>query len=186
MEIAIGIIGLILAIALALVPYLKKKYGDRPRLELEINHNGGSSSPRGLSPKNDISKGYIDRDDAIQVFELTWKMKLKIRNNSDIAAYYAKMYYTKDSPRFTELDKFPTKPILNSDDITLTGNYRTFEECKGCQRTKIGGTPKTFVDLKIILQYQNSHGTTFYSLYDHGQSENKNRHPKSRPKELSE
>jgi len=186
MEIAIGIFGLILAVALALIPYFKKKYADRPRLEIEMNPNGGSSSPKGLSPKNDVSSGHIDRDEAIQVFELTWKINLKIRNNSDIAAYYAKMFYAKGSPRFTELDKFPTKPILNSDDITLAGKYISFEECKGTERTRVNGTPKIFSNLKIILQYQNNHGITFYSLYDHGQNEIKNKHLKSKPKEFSE
>lgn len=73
---------------------------------------------------------------------------------------------------------------LNSDDITLEGKYRTFEECKGSERTQTDGIPKKFENLKIILEYQNSHGTTFYSLYDHKQGENKNRHLIKKPKEL--
>jgi len=181
MEIAIGVAGLIITILLALIPYFKKRYGERPRLELEISYAGGSSSPIGLSAKNDTSKGYIEADDAIRIFELEWKMNLRIRNNSDIAAYYAKMYYAKNSPMFTELEKFPTKPILNSDDITLKGLYRTFEECKGRERTKTVGIPDKFKELKIILKYQNSHRTKFYSLYAQGQGESKNIHLKSKP-----
>jgi len=110
MEILIGIIGLVLTILIALIPYFKKKYGDRPKLEIEINMESGSSLPIGLSHKNDTSNGYIEIVDVIQIFEVQWKMNLRIRNFSDLAAYYTKLSYMTDSPMFTALDKLPNKP----------------------------------------------------------------------------
>ena len=68
MEIAIGVVGVLLTILIALVPYLKKKYGERPKLEIEIIYDSVASRPVGLSSKNDNSKGYIDANDAIRIF----------------------------------------------------------------------------------------------------------------------
>ena len=183
MEIAIGVVGVLLTILIALVPYLKKKYGERPKLEIEIIYDSVASRPVGLSSKNDNSKGYIDANDAIRIFELTCKMKLIIRNNSDIAAYYTKMHYEKQSIVF---DKLPTKPILNSGDISLQGEYKTSEECRGQERTTSKEISDKLSNLKIVLEYQNNHGTNFYTIYNHGQDEIKNTHLTKRPKELSE
>lgn len=59
MEIAIGILGLVLALVLALIPFLWKRYIARPEVTIEIIKNGGSSSPRGLSYKNKVNEdGY--------------------------------------------------------------------------------------------------------------------------------
>lgn len=186
MEILLGLGGIVITVLIALIPYFKRRYGDRPKLEIEIQYRSGSSSPRGISPKTDTSKGYIEADEAIRVFELEWRLAFIIRNNSDVATYYPKWHYLKDSIQVTALEKLPNKPILNSADISLTGKFRKFEESLGQQRTQTNGIPADFNRLKIVLEYQNSHETKFYSLYEHADKEKPNKHLNKRPKDLKD
>jgi uncharacterized membrane protein YqiK len=66
MEIIIGVIGIIVGIIVAVVPFLWKRYIARPELTIEIIKDGGSSSARGLSHKNKVDEeGYIDGRTAI-------------------------------------------------------------------------------------------------------------------------
>ena len=62
----------------------------------------------GTSPKNEVLTkdgiSYIDGNNAIRFFELTWKFKLIMRNNSDNTAYYPKVYFDKSKPKFTKID----------------------------------------------------------------------------------
>lgn len=180
------IVGLIVTIGIALIPYLKRRYGDRPKLEIEIQYRGGTTAPRGISPKTDTSKGYYESEKAIQIFQLEWRFVVLIRNNSDIAAYYPKIHYKKASTQISQLDKLPNKPILNSDNISLNGKYHKREESLGSERTQINGLPDEFQQLGIILEYQNTHGTKFYSLYEHQNKENPNKHLNKRPRDVKQ
>jgi len=169
MEIVIGIVGLILGLVIAVVPFLWKKYIARPEVTIEIIKNGGSSSPRGLSHKNKVNEeGYIDGNNAIRIFELTWNFKIRITNNSELRAFYPELNFNPNGPKFSLIDKLnKLQPIKSTETIELNVEYRKYEEKTGQERTDVGREmPAEFTDLGLLLAYQNSHKTDFYTLYN--------------------
>jgi len=186
MEIAIGIASLIIGILIAVIPYFRRKYFLRPELTIEIIKDGGFSSPRGISSKNKVNEeGYIDGNTAIRVFELTWKFKVRITNNSDLTAFYPDLEFNPNGPKFTLIDKLNSlQPIKPTEAIELKVEYRKYEEKTGQERTNVGrDMPPEFNDLGLLLGYQNSKKSKFYTLYDYNGEGNKNAFLKKRPKE---
>lgn len=189
MEIAIGIASLIIGILVAVVPYYRRKYFLRPEMTIEIIKDGGSSSPIGLSSKNKVNEeGYIDRNTAIRVFELTWRFNIKITNNSDLTAFYPDLEFNPNGPRFRLIDKLNSlQPIKPTETINLKVEYRKYEEKTGQERTHVGrDMPPEFNDLGLLLGYQSSKKSKFYTLYDYNGEGNKNTFLKKRPKEYKE
>lgn len=169
MDITIGIVGIILAIIIAIVPFLWKKYIERPEVTIEIINNRGSSSPKGFSSQNTVNdEGYIDGNSAIMIFELTWNFNIRITNNSDLTAFYPILNFNPNGPKFTLIDKLNAlQPIKSADTIELKFEYRKYEEKSGKERTLVGiEMPEEFTDLGLLLAYQNSHKRNFYTLYD--------------------
>jgi hypothetical protein len=186
MEILIGIASIIIGVLIAIIPYIRRKYFLRPELTIEIIKDGGSSSPRGLSPKNKVNEeGYIDGNTAIRVFELTWRFKVRITNNSDLTAFYPDLEFNPNGPKFTVIDKLNSLlPIKPTESITLKVEYRKYEEKTGQERTNVGrDMPPEFSDLGLLLGCQNSKKSRFYTLYDYSGEGNKNTFLKKRPKE---
>lgn len=171
----IGIISIGIAIIIALIPYARNRYFLGPELTIEIIPDGGMSAPRGLSSKNKVTaEGYIDGNTAIQIFELTWKFKLVIRNNSDNTAYYPKIYFNSSQPSFTKIDSInELKPLTNTENIELKAEYLKFEECQGKDRTETTGIPDELKDFKILIESRNGKKMKFYTLYSFENNENK-------------
>lgn len=71
LTILISFLGLLVAVGVALIPFIRKVYFCGPELTIELVTNGGSSGNRGLGSWNDTSKGYIDANSAIYRFEVT-------------------------------------------------------------------------------------------------------------------
>lgn len=185
MEIAIGIIGIIVGLILAIIPYFRSKYYLRPELTIEIVSNGGMSSPLGLSNNNDFSKGYVEADTANRIFELTWKFNVIITNNSDLTAFYPEIEFNPKGPKFTQIDKLnKLKPIKPTESLTLKAEYRKFEETTGKNRTQIGQAPPTeFGDLGLLLGYENSKKRRFFTLFNYSLTDNKNKFLREKPKD---
>lgn len=171
----IGIISIIVAVIIAFIPLLRSRYLLGPELTIEIIPDCGMSSPRGLSSKNKVTdEGYIDGNTAIRIFELTWRFKLIIRNNSDNTAYYPKIHFIQSKPNFTKIDTLnELKPIINTENIELKAEYSKFEECQGKDRTKTTGIPEELKDLKILIESKNGKKMKFYTLYSIEKNENK-------------
>ncbi len=171
----IGIISIVIAIIIASIPYVRNRYLLGPELTIEIIPDGGMSSPRGLSSKNKVNaEGYIEGNNAIRIFELTWRFKLIIRNNSDNTAYYPKILFISSKPKFTKIDSInELKPLTNIENIELKVEYSKFEECQGKDRTKTTGIPNELKDLKIIIESKNGKKMKFYTLYCIEKNENK-------------
>ncbi len=186
MEITIGIASLLIGILIAVIPHVIRKYFLRPELTIEIIKNQGLSSPRGLSAINKVNEeGYIDGNTAILVFELTWKFKIRITNNSDIIAFYPKLEFNPNGPKFTFIDKLNSlEPIKPASTIELNVEYRKYEEKTGKERTKVSNEiPSEFNDLSLLLCYQSPKKSTFYTLYDYSGKGNKNNFINKRPRE---
>jgi hypothetical protein len=184
MEIMIGILGIIVGLIIAIVPFLWKRYISRPEVTIEILKDGGLSFPKGLSHNNTVNEeGYIDANNAIRIFELTWRFKIKITNNSDLTAFYPELMFNPSGPKFTQIDKLNRlQPIKPTETIELNVEYRKYEEKKGYERTNVGREmPTEFSDLGLLLIYKSSHKIAFYTLYNF--SGIKNTFLKRRPKE---
>lgn len=172
----IGILGIIVGLIIAVVPFLWKRYVSRPELTIEIIKDGGSSSPRGLSHKNIVNEeGYIDGRTAIRVFELTWKFQIQVTNNSELTAFYPELTFNPNGPKFNLIDKLNTlQPIKPTETIILKAEYKKYEEKTGEERTAVGRQmPEEFSALGLLLMYKNSHKSKFYTLFDFNQKTNK-------------
>lgn len=184
-DIIIAISGLLLTVLLALVPYYRRVYFLGPELTIELLPNGGYGGERGLSPKNDTSKGFIDANIAIHKWEVTWMMQVKITNNSMYTAYYPKLEYFANNYKFTTLDKLDVNsPIKENEQIVLDASYTITEECMAKDRTQIVGIPKELGDINILLSYKNPYKNWFYTHYTHLNRENK--YTRKRPLILNE
>ncbi len=175
MEIVIGILGILVGIVIAVVPFLWRRYIARPELTIDIIKEGGSSSPIGLSSKNKLEEdGSIDARTAIRIFELRWKFKIRVTNNSELTAFYPELTFNPNGPKFVLIEKLNSlQPIKSTETIELSVEYRKYEEKTGEERTDVGRQlPKEFSDLGLLLSYQNSNKIKFYTLYDFNESNN--------------
>src|SRR6201995_2357558 len=94
-------IGVIVAIITLLVTY---KW-ERPELTIEFRGNGGHSSPMGHSNKNvPGADGFYDGNNAILIIEMLYNLQIVIRNNSELTAYYPKIYLKETQPPFYRID----------------------------------------------------------------------------------
>lgn len=176
--IIVSLVGLIFG-AIRTYPSLKKffvKDGPRPRIEIELIPFSALSSPMGSSPRNEFTmenfggKDYrvIDGNNAVNVFQLTWKVQLNIRNHSDVVAYYPEVKMLSDSI-FVEMDAMPVKPISHSTEISLEASCSTWEEKRGTERTDGKSFPEQFKNIKLLIKYKNSDGKVYYTLFDNTQ-----------------
>jgi hypothetical protein len=176
MEILIGILGILTGLLIAIVPYFWKRYITRPELTIEIIKEGGSNSPRGLSHRNVVNEeGYIDGRTAIRIFELTWRFQIRVTNNSELTAFYPELIFNPNGPKFNLIDKLNTlQPIKPTETIFLKAEYRKYEEKTSEERTDVGRQmPEEFSDLGLLLTYQNSHKSKFYTLFNFNEKTNK-------------
>jgi len=185
-NIIIGVAGLIIAIGLGLIPYFRKVYFVGPELTIELFPDGGYNIDKGQSGKNDRSKGYIDEEHEIHVFEITWLINLKITNNSNITAYYPEIKFHSQQLSFSHLDKLDkNKPIKGDEQIILKGKYSMFEECESKNRTQATRLPENLKDLKILLEYKNPNKKKFYTIFTNSGLKGNNKYTR-RPKELKD
>lgn len=181
MEALIGVLG---GALIAVIPFLWKMYISRPEVTIEIIKDGGSSTSLGYSHRNVVNaEGYIDADTAIRIFELTWRFKIKITNNSELTAFYPKITFNPNGPFFTLIDQLnELEPIKPTESIVLNAEYKMFEEKIGRERTDVGRQlPEEFNALGLLLTYQNSYKSKSYTLFNF--NEKKNIFLKRRPNE---
>ncbi|MGB4772784.1 MAG: hypothetical protein WBP58_15070 [Chitinophagaceae bacterium] len=165
MEVIIGIVGLVVAILISIIPYYRKKKTERPRIDIMVFLKKGSSRPLGLSDKNDFSQGYVDSDSAVRWFQLEYIFEIKIVNNSDYLAYYPRLFVDSTANGFSRIDSIPPLPISNLNPITLSANYIKLEECCGSKRSNVKEFPDDLKSVRLLLEYKNNHKKVFYTLY---------------------
>lgn len=161
---------------MAIVPYFWRRFIARPELTIEIIKEFVLSSPSGLSHRNVVNEeGYIDGQTAIGLYELTWRFQIQVTNNSELTAFYPELKFNPNGPKFNLIDKLNTlRPIKPSETIMLKAEYKKYEEKTGEERTDIRiQIPEEFRDLGLLLTYQNSHKSKFYTLFDFNEKTNK-------------
>lgn len=98
----IGIISIMVAVIIAFIPFLRSRYFLGPELTIEIIREWWYEfSNRIKFQEQSTDEGYIDGNTGIRIFELTWRFKLIIRNNSDNTAYYPKIHFVQSKQKFT-------------------------------------------------------------------------------------
>lgn len=185
LSVFLGILGLIITVLIALIPYFRKIYFVRPELTIELIPDGGVSMNYGLSSKNQITEGFIDGNNAIYIFQVTWKVILKITNNSEVTAYYPKIIFLNDQLGFSRIEKLEkNKPIKENEQVLLKGDCVKYEEVEGKERTEPNGLPPSFNDLKILLEYKNASKKKFYTIYSNAKEGEKNLYRRRKTKEF--
>ena len=175
MEILIGVLALITGLSTALVPYLWKRYITRPEITIQILLINFISSNLGLSSKNELNdEGFIDGNNAINMFELTWKFKIRITNNSDLTAFFPELKFNPAGPTLKlidSLDKY--NPLKSAESIELSLEYKKFEEKTGKERTVASRElPVELNHFGLLLSYQNSYKSKFYTLFNNSDKSN--------------
>jgi hypothetical protein len=173
LNIILVILGLIITLLIALIPFFRKIYFVGPEITIEFIPEGGQSTNEGLSNKNEISKGYIDGNNAIHVFKVTWNIKIKISNNSPVIAYYPELKLIDAQLRFSYLEDLDMyKPIQENEQLFLKAKFTIFEEAKAQDRIQPAGLTHHLYNIQILLSYKNQHKKNFYTVYTNQNKQN--------------
>ncbi len=176
------IIGVLLAIIIPIIIWLRKSYFVGPTLVVEIKRSGFTSSPQGPSWKNEFVDGGIHIKDALYVYKLEWHFQIIIRNNSEHTAYCVKIAFEEGNNPFSRHDVINELiPRKATDEIVLDAFVTAHEECLPKNRTDAAKIPDQVERLRILLEYKNSSGAVFFTLYDNA-AEIKNDRLRIRPK----
>ncbi len=156
----------------ALIPPIKKKYFDQPKVYLVFNFNNASQRPQGLSSKNDSLQA-IAVPHVIYDYELRWEYDLLLRNNSEHTAYNIKLISPTISNKFFLHPKLDTlKPLTENSEVPYSARFSDYFTGNGSEvavRMKEG----SHLLSEFILEYTNLKGTKFYTQYNHNAEEGK-------------
>ncbi|MBE9586023.1 hypothetical protein IM792_16340 [Mucilaginibacter sp. JRF] len=170
METLFAIVGIVLA-AIPVYYFFKEK--SSPKLTVEIFKDNTSSSPIGPSNKNVPIDGVIEMRNAIMIFELTWNIKIIIRNNSEKTAFYPKIYFKNAQPYFLRIDKLnELESIISNETKTLNAAYQEFEEVTGNERNDMLVLPETIMRIEILLEYQDGNQKKYFTHFKQVNKEN--------------
>lgn len=187
MENGISILAIVISIIISITPIIRNKYFSRPEIIIEIIRTGGSSSKIGYRSKDELKDQNFKYDNkAISIFEVVWKFRIRLTNNSEFVAYYPKITFKPYGPKISVISNLNTnQPINNTKSIDLEIEYTKLEEIDGQKRTDFSlDLPPEFSELGILLTYQNSSKIVFHTCYNF--SQNKNKFLKKTPKEYKQ
>jgi hypothetical protein len=165
------------AIAGVLIPPVRKKYFDQPRLHLSIRKVGGDSkSNLGLSIHNELkteiiegkTMEFIDGNNAIHFFQIDRHFQMNVHNNSEHHAYNLRLLKPNSSHdcKIEPLINY-LKPLKQNESESFTLTFSGIHEVTGHESVLIFNTPSDyFIKNKIIVEYCNVKGTKFYTEYD--------------------
>lgn len=142
----------------ALIPPLKKKYFDQPKIHFIFTFSRASSS------KGDL----VSNSQATYNYNKHWQYKLILRNNSEYPAYNLSLINPPIGDEFSlipTLDKL--KPVLSNSEISYTAKfhqlYQLNDNSGNIESKKI---PELLQFGKFTLEYTNTSGTKFTTIYD--------------------
>ena len=170
-NVIIGIVGIVVTILLFLIPYFLGAF-KKPRLEITMQRGRLLRTPEGIMPRNDVvADGYIDRRQALRLMKLQWNISIVIRNHSDVTAYKPKLSFIKGG---FEIGAIPQKPITNADEIALIGSYTSIvTEADDFITNFDEEFERIFNRLKLVVEFRNNFGTTYYTRYTYSDKVNK-------------
>ena len=157
-----------------LIPPIKKKYFDQPKIYLVFNLQSASQTPKGLSSKNDLTAP-IFVTEAVYNFDLTWDYQISLRNNSEYTAYNLKLTAPPFDTSFKLVQAIDSlKPLSPNNEITTLVRFYLFYEGTGAtSNILLQNKPEKLASGEFILEYTNAGGTKFLTKYDNRLEEDK-------------
>jgi hypothetical protein len=152
----------------ALIPPIKKKYLDQPKVYVILDGHvkaGRFSGPQSF--KNDFSKP-INFLDEIRFHKLQWNYNLIFRNNSEHVAYNLKLINPNPSNLFILDKKIDSlRPLIQNSEISQRIKIEKTVEGTGAETYNASNELPDFLSLnKFILEYTNVKQTKFYTIFD--------------------
>jgi hypothetical protein len=176
----------ILGLAIAITPYLWRRFFARPELTIELKDVHYSSSPLGVSGKNiPTADGHIDGNNAIYVYHQRIDFTVIVRNSSPHTAYYPEFILNPEASiyQIDPLNNF--KPILSGEAVELKGKYNLFHESKGVDRQSNEKEAEKLEGLNMLLEYKNALKTKVYTLFEKS-AKNQNIFLSKKPKKFKD
>lgn len=154
----------------AILPTIKKKYFDQPKVYIVFTFHQAMKIPRGLSPRNDRTRA-IYVTEAIYFNELKWEQNMAFRNNSEHVAYNIKLLNPTIDNTFDVYPKIDNlKPLLSNTEISYVARFYALYEGRGIDANNlVSGLPPKLNSDNFILEYTNVKGTKFYTVYKNGE-----------------
>lgn len=152
----------------AIIPPLKKKYFDQPKVYILLDGHGKAGRfPGPQSPKNDFTKP-IDFIKEIRFDKLRWNYNLIFRNNSEHVAYNLKLISPEQSEYFILEKKIDSlKPLIQNSELLHKIRFEKEVEGTGFETDKASNNiPDFLMTNKFILEYTNVKQTKFYTIFD--------------------
>ena len=168
-------------IAGVISPRLSKKYFDQPKIYLSVSEGTPSKRNLGISVNNEIKKEiidgreqeYYDGNNALRFFEIGWKYKLTLHNNSEHPAYHLRLIVPSSQNECTITPEINyLKPLQQNTSDSFVISFTSIIEATGAQSVEIlNNGSEHFKKSKVILEYTNVKGRKFYTLFDYNKAE---------------
>ena len=165
-----------------LLPPLKKKYFDQPKIYVSIRKPGGDSKNNlGLSMNNEIKteiiegkeRTFIDGNNALRFFKIDRQFQLNLHNNSEHHAYNIKLirpYLTHECAIQPAINYL--QPLKQNEAESFTLTFSAIHQVTGEESVRIFNTPSDYFSKnKVIIEYRNVRGTKFYTEFDQSKPE---------------
>ncbi|MES2132673.1 MAG: hypothetical protein V4506_10000 [Bacteroidota bacterium] len=158
----------------ALIPPIKKKYFDQPRIYFVLKFDSSGQRSKGISSRNDLTSPTFVTE-VIYNFELTWDYQISFRNNSEYTAYNLKLIkpvFDKSFKIIPNIDSF--KPLSPNNEINAIARFSLSYEGTGTTSEIIlKNKPAILTSGEFIVEYTNANGTKFITKYNNKLDEDK-------------
>lgn len=143
------------------LPVFRRKFFVRPQISIKVvsSHNSTKKKweTQRLSPDNK----------PLFIYESVWNYQIILENVSCYSAYYPKLKFDRVLPYSSHISVLNHYvPIEPSEKVVLEGNYTVMLQSEEKDITVPVGLPSDMNKLKLLVEYKNEEGTTFYSIHD--------------------
>ncbi len=150
-----------------LIPPIKKKYFDQPKVHLELKSIGVGKIPLGLSRKNRTDT-IINEFDAIRHFRIEWNYALTFYNNSEYSAYNLKLIEPVGNSTLIAIQPSinPLAPLIPNSNTQYSATFFQNFEVKAQDSVKLMNDLPNVLKRPMTLEYTNVKGTKFYTTFN--------------------
>lgn len=143
---------------------------ERPYIDFEVKRGSSMAYPPKFVKESPKTEGHFDdiKPDGVYLFEFQIKYKLIIRNNSNLIAYYPKIYLnTKDLLYSSKEDNY-SNPISITTPKTLDLELRITKKMIHSESNRVlqkENLPDVIKNLSLIATYQNEQRDSYSTKY---------------------
>lgn len=144
-------------------------YIKRPKISIEVMHDGTQSRPKGYLVHVPVpgEENVFDARESQQEFKLNWLIKLTLRNFSSRDALTPKIFFYNVGPKL-RLTRFPNSndPLPSKSKKDIDCKYVLYETKRGQDRSETRVLAnEIFKGLGILLEYKDEVGLRHYSFW---------------------